>query len=493
MTGKSIRARRPTVSTPAGNSLPVGPASGIILLAPGAGAPPANQSPTGSLSRRRVMNRLGGVAAAGATLPGLLSLGACAVGGTSKPREAGVQEVSFMDWESIENLPTKTVLDNFQAKFPTIKLTVDETPQNYEEKMRTLLAAGTPSDIHRVNDDYVRGYASKGQLLDLNPYLKRDKVKREDFYEFVYDFPIHEGKYYAWSTGNQPRLLYVNKTLFQNSGLQPPLFDRWDPPGWTWDDMVTAAQKLTKDFDGERPTFGTSIFHDTGYEQTVLINFGVEDGIYSKDGKQFLMASPRGVEAIQATIDLSCRLKVQRPFNHREGGAGVSAGTLFNQGRLGMMYGTTGAAVGLRRNIRDFDWDVAPVPKRTRRMTEGSLITYCVPQEAKHPDAAWQLLDYMTSDEGAQVFAERLQYVPVRKVAATKYLVLPAGEKPEHIKLFAEAMNFQTTVNFTNNTERARQIYRPELNNKAYICTESAKTTLESVKKQVEDSLVGQY
>ena len=46
---------------------------------------------------------------------------------------------------------------------------------------------------------------------------------------------------------------------------------------------------------------------------------------------------------------------------------------------------------------------------------------------------------------------------------------------------------------FTSNTERARQIYRPELNVKAYICTETAKQTIENVKKQVEDSLIGQY
>ena len=39
----------------------------------------------------------------------------------------------------------------------------------------------------------------------------------------------------------------------------------------------------------------------------------------------------------------------------------------------------------------------------------------------------------------------------------------------------------------------ARQTHRPELNNKAYICTGSARTTLENVRKQVEDALIGQY
>ncbi len=445
-------------------------------------------------SRRWVMRALG-AAAVGVASPVVLAPAACAPGGQAKPAPAtgGVQELTFMDWSSIENTPTETVLKNFQAKFSHIRLQVDPTPQDYETKMRALIAAGTPSDIHRINDDYVRAYAVNGLLLDLMPYIKRDKVRREEFFEFIYDFPIHEGKYWAWSTGNQPRPLFINKTLFQNAGVQAPLFDKWDPAGWTWEDMIAAAQKLTKDPTGERPTFGVSIYHDTGYEQTFLVNFGVEDGIYSKDGKRFVMATPAGIEAIQQVVDLDCKLRVQRPFNHREGGAGVSANTLFVQGRLGMIFSPVTNLLTFRRDIRDnFDWSVAPVPKKAKRMTEGSLIVYCVPKDAKNPDPAWQLLNYMASDEGGRVFGETLFYVPVRKSAAPFYR-LPAGDKPERVNLIVESMNFNTAVNYTNNTERARNIYRPELERKAYICAESVKTTLDGVKKAVEDALVGAF
>ena len=411
----------------------------------------------------------------------------------SKPAQG---EVTFLEWEStIEGLPTETVLKNFQAKFSNVKLTYDTLGQNYEEKMRTLLAAGTPYDVHRVNDDYVRGNGVKGLMTDLMPYLKRDKVNREDFYEFMYEFPLHEGKYWGWSSGNQPRLLYINKTLFQNKGVTAPLFDKWDPPNaWSWEDMVTAAQKLTDKTNPDRPTYGVNIYEDTGCEQTFLVNFGVDEGVYAKDGKRFLMASPKGIEAMQALVDLHCRLGVQRPFDWREGGSGVSGSTLFQQGRLGMHFSTMTAMTGFKRNIKDFDWDVAPNPKKEKRMTEGSLICYCVPKDAKNPDAAWQVLSHFTSEESGKVFAEAQFYIPMLKVAATKYVQQKPGDKPEHLRLFVESMTqYNTIINFTDNTERARQIYRPELSAKAYICKEPAKQTLEGVKKQVEDSLIGQY
>jgi len=446
------------------------------------------------MNRRTLTRRLVQTTATAGLVPAALLTAACETQ-QAKPKETGVQEVTFLDWEaSLEGLPTETVLKNFQSKAQNVKLTVDTLGQNYEEKMRTLLAAGTPYDIHRVNDDYVRGNGTKGLMTDLMPFYKRDKVKREELWDFHYNFPIHEGKSWAWATGNQPRVLFINKTLFQNKGVQAPLFDKWDPPGWTWEDMVSAAQRLTDTSNPDRPTFGVNIYADTGFEQTFLVNFGVEEGIYSKDGKRWTMATPKGIEAMQAIIDLTCRLRVQRPFNHGEGGSGVSGATLFTQGRLAMHYSTMTAMRNFRRDIKDFDWDIAPVPKKERRVTEGSLICYCVPKETKNADGAWQVLQHMTSEDSGRIFAEQQYYIPANKSASTKYIVAKPGEKPEHVKLFVESMTqYNTLPNFTSNTERARQIYRPELNTKAYICGEPAKQTIDGLKKQVEDSLIGQY
>jgi multiple sugar transport system substrate-binding protein len=449
------------------------------------------------MKRRTLLRHYGRLAGSAGFVPAALAA-ACAPGATAPPPGPGPAggakgEVTFLDWEaSLEGLPTETVLKNFQAKSTGVTLTFDTLGTNYEEKMRTLLAAGTPYDVHRVNDDYVRGNGTKGLMTDLMPLLKRDKIRREDYFEFLYDFPAHEGKYWAWSTGNQPRLLYVNTTLFQNKGLAPPRFDRWDPPGWTWEDMVAAATRLTDLSNPEQPTFGVNLYEDTGFEQTFLVNFGVEEGIYARDGRRWLMATPAGAEAMQTVIDLSCRLRIQRPFNHREGGAAVGGSALFRQGRLAMHFGTMTAMRDFRRDIKDFDWDVAPVPKKARRMTEGSLISYCIPKEAKNVEGAWLVLQHMTAEESGKVFAEAQYYVPAAKAPARALQARP-GEKPERIRLFVESMSqYNTIVNFTSNTERARLIYRPELGAKAFVCTEPAQQTLDGVKKQVEDALAGQ-
>jgi hypothetical protein len=98
----------------------------------------------------------------------------------------------------------------------------------------------------------------------------------------------------------------------------------------------------------------------------------------------------------------------------------------------------------------------------------------------------------MTAEESGKVFAEAQYYVPAAKAPARSLQARP-GEKPERIRLFVESMSqYNTIVNFTSNTERARLIYRPELGAKAFVCTEPAQQTLDGVKKQVEDALAGQ-
>lgn len=437
-------------------------------------------------SRRRLLRRGGALAG------GVIGIAAGAACGPfdRQPQSGGKpQLVEWMDWGDPQAmLPWATVMDNFRAKNPNIQLDWLPTPPGYEDKMRAMVAAGTPADVHRVNDDFVRGFTVKGQLLDLAPYLKRSKIKSEDFFSSVYDFPIYQGKYWAWSTGNNPRLFFVNLSMFKNMGVQPPLFDKWDPPGWTWDDMIETARKLTQNFDDrDRAQFGVSIYDDTGYEETFLVNFGEEEGIYSKDAnpQRWTMGTPRGIDALQQVIDLTCKQRVQRPHNFPTGGD-----ALFQQGRIGMVFRTGGFANAVNRTVRDqFEWDVAPVPKRVKRITEGSLITYCVAKEAKNPDGAWDVLNYHTSDEGGQVYAEQRAFVPARKEVARKFFRARSGERPDRLFLVVEGNTVAKNVNFAAGTERARNIYRPEFNRRAYTCQESLKITADSVRSAVGEAL----
>ncbi len=417
--------------------------------------------------------------------------------GAAPARDAGV--TSFMNWDDIRDTPIEAVIKEYEQQTGRKVENVPNpgTGNEYETKVRTMLAGGTAPDIMRVNDDFVRYYSIKDQVRDLSPYLKRDNIKPDDYFAPIYNFAKQpSGQYTAWSLGNQPRLIFYNVNAFKEAGVPLPPKE-WTKQGWTWNDFLETAKKLTKP--GER--WGALVYDDTGMEQTFAVNNGVESGIYSEDGKKFTLASPKGAEALQFLADLTCKHQVQ-PERGLVDQPGVPnlGNNLFVGGKVAMAARTQGTINYFRRNIPKvgepghFEFDVAPIPGNVAQKSEGSLICFAVTKPAKNPDGAWELLEFMGGPEGAKIFAARGAFIPAYKAAAD--LIQPGKEPPSsypaNIQLFVQATEHATVVNFTENTENARNIYRDELD-KAWTCQESVKSVLDRVRPDVEEALSGKF
>jgi multiple sugar transport system substrate-binding protein len=382
------------------------------------------------------------------------SAGAAATPGTAQAAQTG--STSFMNWDDIKGTPIEMVLQAYEKQTGR---KVENVPNpgsgtEYETKVRTMLAGGTAPDIMRVNDDFVRYYSIKQQVRDLTPYIQRDKINPDDYYASIYDFAKQpNGTYGAWSIGNQPRVIYYNVNMFKEAGVTPPPKD-WTKTGWTWNDFLETAKKLTKP--NER--WGALVYDDTGCEQTWTVNNGIPDGIFGKDGKSFTLADAKGAEAIQWLADLSCVHKVQPDRGQVEQG------------------------------------DVAPVPGNVEQKSEGSLICFAITKPAKNPDGAWELLKFMGGPEGSKIFAEQGAWITTHKASNSfmKPGAAPPASYPANLALFSKATEFATVVNFTENTETARNVYRQEFA-KVWNCQEPAQTVLNRVRKDVEEALSGKF
>lgn len=391
-------------------------------------------------------------------------------------------EVSFMNWDVVAGTPLEAALNAFQEQ-SGIKVNVQPTPtQDYETKQRTLLASGSPPDIMRVNDDLVRAFSVADQLYDLKPFIDQSGLDPAEFQEYPFTFPVQpDGKHTAWPIGTRPYVLFYNKTAFEEAGVAlPPT--TWTSEGWTWDDFLSAAQALN--IPDER--WGALIYDETSYEQTFTINNGEPSGIWSEDGTQFTMANPTGIEAIQWVTDLTCKHEVQPPWSELQmDDAGYQ---MFASGRVAMIGQNSSFASYLRENVSDFTWDLAPIPGKVEQKSLANLTVFCIPKDAKNPEAAFELLKFLSSTEGGRIFADAGEFVPVNKAAAAE--IKAVNGMPEHINLVTEAIENSTTENFSVNIMRARQIYRSEMD-LVYNCSESAENVLTGIREQVEAALAG--
>lgn len=386
--------------------------------------------------------------------------------------------VTFMNDDTVKDTPFETALNAFQEQ-TGITVNVQPAPaQDYETKFRTLLASGAPPDIMRINDNLVRGIAEQDQLTDLEPYLAASSVPREKYNESMLAFArTPSDTLPAWSIGSRPRVMFYNVDMFEEAGVAPPP-GNWTSEGWTWDDFLETAQQLT--VEGEQ--WGALVYLDTGYEQTWLVNNGVESGIYSEDGTEFTMATPKGIEAIQWATDLTCEYGVQPPWGQlQQDDAGIQ---LFTAGQIGMFYAGMDSVEYLRRTKPDFRWDVAPVPAKVNQTTESSLIPFCIPRDAQNPDVAWEVLEFLGGPVAGEIFAEAGQFIPLWKDASQQ--IRPGDLPPAHIGVLGEAAAHNTFVSPAATEQgRARLIYRQQLD-LVYTCQKSAEEVLTSVKDEVE-------
>jgi multiple sugar transport system substrate-binding protein len=424
---------------------------------------------------RRTLARTGITAAAG--------LAAIQTGvGRTHAKQDG--EVTFMNWDAVPGTPLEMALNMFQEE-TGISVNVQPAPtEDYTTKMRTLLASGSPPDVMRIDDDLVRGFAEANQLLDLGEMLEGSNINTDEFTEPLFTFPIQaDDSRPAWVIGTQPRVFFYNVDMFEELGVPLPP-STWTAEGWTWDDFLETAKQLT---DASEQRWGALIYGDNAYEQTFSVNNGVEGGIYSPDGAEFTLATDKGVEAVQWVTDLTCVHEVQPPWSQLQ--QDQARQQLFASGRIGMLFGAFGLVPYFRDNVADFTWDVAPVPAREEQKQEGSLIVFCIPQDAANPEAAWQLLTFLSGEAGGNIFAENGYFIPILPNSAE--LISPGEEAPANIKLFTEAAQHQSSVSPSTYQEQAEQIYRPQLD-LVYNCEQSAADVLPPLKEQIEQALAGE-
>lgn len=417
-------------------------------------------------------------------LGGALGLaGGSAFLGCGKAGGGSADEITLLNWEQTAGTPLGRAIREFEKRSGT-RVTIQPavTGEAYDTKMQTLLAGGDPPDVLRINDDFVRGFSDQDVLLDLTTYTRRDRLDTGQFAREAYEFPKQaDGSHTAWVLGYQPRLIFYNVDMFKEAGVPlPPT--TWTSDGWTWDDFADAAKKLT--IPGQR--YGGLIYLDTGYEQTFSVNHGSATGIFSNDGTGFTLADPREVEAMQWATNLTCKARVQPPWSQL--GQDGAQNKMFAQGRLAMLFTSFGTVPYLRQTVRDFTWDIAPPPGDVEQKTESSVVVFTVAKSARNPDKAWELLKFLSSEEGGRILLEGGAFTPINLKAAEG--LKPGKEAPAHIGLVAEAAKHFTVPNQTRNTIGARQLYRPALE-AAYNCEKSVGDVLKEVKPQVQDALRG--
>ncbi len=318
----------------------------------------------------------------------------------STPAHADQITLTYAIWDNNQLPAHQKIMEAFQAQHPDIKVDVQVIPWgDYWNKLQTAVAGGSAFDVFWMNGPNFPVYASKGVLMDLQDRMDKDKIDLSVFPESLIKLYSYQGHAYAFPKDFDTIGLYYNKDLFDAAGVSYPT-DKW-----TWDDLQAAAKKLTKP--GVWGFAATVIDDQAGYWNFIYQNGG---SVISPDGSKILLDQPAACDAIKYLYSF-----VQDGSS--PDGATMTASNptteLFPGGKIAMI--TAGSWMAKTFKEAKLNVDVAPLPMGKERATIIHGLGNVMWSGTKYPDAAWELVKFLGSQEAEKILADSGTVIPAYK------------------------------------------------------------------------------
>lgn len=358
-----------------------------VLLAACAAPPASNPNPTSSTA----------APAAGATetttesTTGSATAEATTAGSTS----GSPATIQWAMWGDAEEMKShQAVADAFMAQNPNINVEIVSSPwDDYNTKLRTLIAAGD----RNLYDVFFYGFnvedlVRQGVIEDLGPWAERTGYSLEDYWPGILDRTTVDGKVYGLVRDADASILYYNKDIFDQAGVAYPT------ENWTWDDLRSAAEKLTQVESNGRVT-RYALGMEAGKANAWLVANGGSFVDDYTNPTQCTLDSPQSMEALNFFHDMIQNNHIMKPADLQQGGGDTAA---FQQGKVAMIIQNPSRIPAF--NAANLNYDIAPIPlaPNGQRVAEAAGASWHMSANSDNKDAAWAFMQFLQSAEGGQ-------------------------------------------------------------------------------------------
>jgi multiple sugar transport system substrate-binding protein len=221
------------------------------------------------------------------------------------------------------------LVDRFNATHPNIHVDsqVGSLADSMLQKVTAALAGGKYPDMAYIFGPNVPNLARSPKALDLTDAVKQPGWNWNDFFPAARTAVTVDGRVRAVPAVIDSMAVVYNKRLFQQAGIPAP------KAGWTWDDYVATAKKLTNAGKG---VFGTG-WPATGDEDTVWriwpMVWGAGGDVLAPGGTSVGYAGQSGLRALSTAQQLGRDKSVY--LDKTTGSEQMYR--VFNNGRMGMV------------------------------------------------------------------------------------------------------------------------------------------------------------
>ncbi len=310
----------------------------------------------------------------------------------------------------------------FETKHPGIR--IEFIKQNEGTKVDTMIAGGDAPDVIQIEFGRVYFYKQAGVLRNLAEFMSaEDRKDLSSYFPATLKPFVQDRSVFALPWGYVPFILFYNKNLFDKYQVPYP------NDKWKWDDYQSAAKRMTNDLDGDgiNDEFGASFA--TWQEGFYCWMFQNGSQILNSGGTRAQFDSKEVIETVKFLQTLT-RMDRVMPTDINTPKSSIG---LFEAGKLGMNGPTGSFYIPTYRTYDKIDWDIADVPAGPSG--KGTMVTplaYGVTTQCGHPREAFELVKFLTGEEGQTILADSGLFVPCRKTVALSSRFLTSNEAPKN-------------------------------------------------------------
>lgn len=308
-------------------------------------------------------------------------------------------EISF--WHAMSGDLEKT-LENLTNKFmeanPNIKVNLQNqsTYNDLQQKMTATLAS--PKDLPTLTQAYPHWMINAMQdelLVDLKPYIENETIGSENYNDMLEGFKTAseiDGKIYGMPFNKSTEVIWYNKTLFDELGLEVPK---------TFEEFAQVAKTITE----KKGIVGAGFDALNNFYTTYLKNKGVDFNSETD------VTSAESVEAANYYLD-----GIKEGYFRIAGTDMYLSGPFANE-TLGMYVGSNAGESFVKQGVDGkFEIGVAPYPAESV-MQQGTDLYMFSNATAEQRTAAFEYLKFLTSTENQITWGVETGYIPATHAA----------------------------------------------------------------------------
>ncbi|MBS4222999.1 ABC transporter substrate-binding protein [Lederbergia citrea] len=358
----------------------------------------------------------------------LLVISGCGTSGSNSGSGSGEKKVklTMSAWGNPTELKVyQRALDQYEKENPNVEIKLIPVPgDNYEQKLMTQLSGGQATDVFYVGDTYMSKLIDTGKLAELNQFLEGSEsyVKADEFPDGIWGASKKDDKIYGITVDSNPFLMYYNKKVLKEAGVEKTPQEYFDEGKWNWDTFAEVTGKLhaagKKGFVAEKAGVHTLSW--------VWTNGGQ---LFDDEGNFILDKNEKAQEAFKYVNEMVEKGNFTYAGSLPKGQGGDA---MFMSNQVGFVAAGRWLTPMFSEN-KSLEFDYIPWPTNTGNKMEPAAIATAfmsVSKDSKNLEEAMKFLSFYTSKEGQKTrLADNGNAIP--SINGIDEIVTEA-EVPEH-------------------------------------------------------------